>query len=186
MYVPPRPLVPLPDPLPARAAATLDATVRALIVHDLLKGGRHILEEPAEGALTVRVTVDRGAGTLRLDAFPEIEDEVQTAIGSVRAVVSVEGTPEGTYDDATGHVEIEVPLHLDAKSFLARDSGAVLTLDSRDTVDEPGLSATGDPFDAGDPTVRLVGRGTFEGGSLDGGALWLVLDATVSDVADAS
>ena len=175
--------MPLPDPLPARAAATLDATVRALIVHDVLKGGRHVMEVPS-GA--VRVTVDREAGTLRLDAFPEIEDEVQTAIGSVRAVVSVEGTPEGTYDDATGHVEIEVPLHLDAKSFLARDSDAVLTLDSRGRLDEPGLSATGDPFDAGDPTVRLVGRGTFEGGSLDGGALWLVLDATVSDVAEAS
>ena len=175
--------MPLPDPLPARAAATLDATVRALIVHDVLDGGRHVMEVPA-GA--VRVTVDREAGTLRLDAFPEIEDEVQTAIGSVRAVVSVEGMPEGTYDDATGHVEIEVPLHLDAKSVLARDSDAVVTLGSRDTVNEPGLSAAGDPFDAGDPTVRLVGRGTFEGGSLDGGALWLVLDATVSDVAEVS
>ena len=118
----------VPDPLPARATATLDATVRALIVHDVLDGGRHVLE--ASG-LTVRATVDRGAGTLRLDAFPDVEDEVETAVGSVRAVVSIRGTPEGTYDDATGHIEIEVPLHLDAKSFLARDSDAVLTLSSR-------------------------------------------------------
>lgn len=179
--------MPVPSPLPARAAATLDARVHALIVHGVLDGGRHRLDAPGgDGALAVRVTVDRGAGTLRLDAFPEIEDRVATAIGGVRAVVSVVGTPEGSYDDATGHVDVDVPLHLDAKGFLARDSDVVVSLSSRGSVDEGGLAGAGDPFDAGDPTVRLVGSGTFDGGSLDGGSLWLVLDATVVDVADAS
>ena len=178
--------MPVPSPLPARAAASLDARVHALIVHDVVDGGRHRLDAPdGDGALAVRVTVDRGAGTLRLDAFPEIEDRVETAIGGVRAVVAVAGTPEGSYDDATGHVEIDVPLHLDAKSVFAGDSDVVVSLTSRGAVDEADLAGTGDPFDAGDPTVRLVGSGTFEGGSLDGGALWLVLDATVVDVADA-
>ncbi|MDT7857253.1 hypothetical protein RQM47_11440 [Rubrivirga sp. S365] len=177
--------MPLPDPLPARSTATLDARVRARIVHDLLDGGHHLLDAPDSGALTVRVTVDREAGTLRLDAFPEIEDEVETAIGSVRAVVTVEGQPEGRYDDDTGHIEIDVSLHLDVKSLLARDSNAVITLGSRGDVDEPGLSGTGDPFDAGDTAVCLVGQGTFEGGSLDGAALWLVLEGTVADVSEA-
>ena len=173
----------VPSPLPAHATVTLDARVHAVIAHGVLDGDRHRLDAPeGDGALTVRVTVDREAGTLRLDAFPEIEDTVETAIGGVRAVVSVVGTPEGTYDDATGHVDIEVPLHLDAKGFLARDSDVVVSLSSRGAVDEPDLAGTGDPFDAGDPVVRLVGSGTFDGGSLDGGALWLVLDATVADV----
>lgn len=172
--------MPLPATLPARSTVTLDARVRARIVHDLLDEGHHLLDVP--DALTLRVTIDREAGTLRLDAFPHVEDEVETAIGSVGAVVTVEGQPEGSYDDATGHVEIDVPLHLDAQSLLARDSSAVLTLGSRGSVDEPGLSATGAPFDGSDSGVCLVGQGTFEGGSLDGGTLWLVLDATVADV----
>lgn len=169
----------LPDPLPARATATLDAAVRAVIAHDLLDGGRHTLE--ANG-LSVRVRVDREAGSLTLDSFPDIDDDVDTAIGRVRAVVSVEGQPEGHYDGATGHVSIAVPLHLDAKSLFARDSDLRLPLSSDRTLDRDGLSATGDPFDAGDPTVRLVGEGTLDGGSLDGASVSLILSGTVTDV----
>lgn len=169
----------LPDPLPARAKATLDAKVQALIVHDVLDGGRHLLE--ADG-LSVEVVVDRSSGTLTLASFPEIEDEVGTAIGDVRAVVSVEGEPEGEYDDDGGHIRIEVPLRLDAKSVFARDSDLALTLSSEGSVDQDGLSGEGDPFEAGDPTVRLVGDGVLDGGSLDGARVWLVLEGTVAEV----
>ena len=132
------------------------------------------------------VSVDRDDGSLRLDSFPDVDEEVDTALGSIRVVVSVEGEPVGRYDDSTGHVEIDVPLHLDAKSFFASDSDVHLTLQSDAHIDEDGFTGTGDPFDAGDPTVRLVGNGTLDGGSLNGAPLWLVLEGTVVDVREAS
>lgn len=176
----------VPDPLPPRFTASLRGRIRALLAHSILEGGRQSVAAPAEdGApLSVRVEVDQEAGTLRLLSFPEIEDEVGTAIGDVRAVVSVEGEPAGSYDAPSGHAEVEVPLRFDAKSMFARDSSVRVTLRTDGAVDQPGLQATGDPFEAGDPAVRLVGHGTFEGGSLDGGTLWLVVDGEVEAVAE--
>ena len=176
--------MPLPDPLPPRFVATLHARVSALFAHGILRGGRQLVEKPSDGGppLVLRIEGDVGAGTLRLVAFPEVEDAVGTLIGKVRAAVQVGGQPEGSFDAATGRVEIDVPIHLDTRHLLARDSDAVLTLSTHVAVDQPELSAEGDPFHGGDPVVRLVGTGTFEGGSLAGGTLWLVLDAEVQDV----
>lgn len=176
--------MPLPDPLPPQFTATIQARVRALLTHSILDGDRQSVEAPSADAahLTVRVEVDREAGTLRLVQFPEVEDEVETAIGSVRAVVTVDGRPEGTYDAETGHVRLEVPVEVDPKSMLASDSAARVVLSSDGAIDQPGLKATGDPFNEGDAVVRLVGQGTFEGGSLDGGTLWLVVEGEVASV----
>lgn len=176
--------MPIPDPLPPQFTATLRARVRALIEHSILDGGRQTVEEPAAGGepLVVRVEVDREAGTLRLLEFPPVEDEVGTAIGTVRALVTVGGQPEGAYDGETGHARLDVPVDVDPKSMLARDSAARVALSTEGAVDQPELQATGDPLDAGDSVVRLVGHGTFTGGSLDGGTLWLVVDCEVESV----
>ena len=175
----------VPDPLPPRFTATLRARLSALFVHSILKGGRQLVEAPGadDDPLEVRVAVD--GETLRLESFPELEDAVGTMIGKVRAAVRVVGEPEGAFHPASGRAEIEVPVHIATKHLLARDSTARLSLATDGAVDEPELQAEGDPLDAGDEVVRLVGRGTFEGGSLDGGTLWLVMDAEVADL-DAS
>lgn len=178
--------MPIPNPLPPRFTATLQASVRAVIAHPILDGDRQLVEAPHEGEdrLTVRAAVDREAGTLRIVTFPELSDKVDTAIGRVRAVVNVEGEPEGTFADDTGHVRLDAPVHVNPKSLLARDSDVTVALATDGAVRQPELEAEGDPFDDGDKIVRLVGEGTFEGGSLDGGTMWLVIDCEVVDVAE--
>lgn len=177
--------MPVPAPLPDRFSATLRVRLRALFEHSVLDGGRQRVEAPPAGAdaLEVRVAVD--GDTLRLLSFPEIEDTVDTAIGRIGAVVSVEGEPEGAFDTETGRIEIAVPIHLDAQHLLASDSDARLAMTTDGAVDQPELSAEGEPFDAGDPVVRLVGSGTFQDGSLDGGTMWLALDAEIVAVEEA-
>ena len=174
--------MPLPNPLPPRFEATLRGRVRAVIEHSILDGDRQSFEAPRGGDLTIRAEVDREAGTLQITEFPPVEDEVDTAIGTVRAVVTVEGRPEGTFADATGHVAVEAPVHVEPKSLLARDSDATVTLRTDGALGQPDLEAEGDPLDDGDATVRLVGEGTFRGGSLDGGTMWLVIDCEVASV----
>ena len=175
--------MPLPNPLPPRFEATLHGRVRAVIAHSILDGDRQSFSAPPDGdRLTIRAEVDREAGTIRITEFPEVEDAVDTAIGSVRAVVTVEGEPEGTFADETGHVEVEAPIHVEPKSFLASDSDAVIALRTDGALDQPDLDAQGDPLDDGDATVRLVGTCTFKGGSLDGGTMWLAVDCEVASV----
>ena len=169
--------MPLPDPLPPQFRATLRARITALIAHGIVEDGRQRVE--VDG-LEVAVAVD--GDRLRLVSFPDLEVEVATAIGAVRAVVSVEGEPQGAFDPVTGHAALEADLHLDAKHLLARDSDARVSLTTDGALDEPGLEAEGDPLDAGDDVVRLVGTGALEGGSLDGGTLWLVVDGRVESV----
>lgn len=175
--------MPLPNPLPDRFTATLHGRVRAAIAHSILDGGRQSFEAPSDGGrLTIRADVDRTGGTLRITEFPAVEDRVGTAIGSVRAVVTVEGEPEGTFADDTGHVRVEAPVHVEPKSILASDSSMRVTLTTDGALRQPDIDAQGDPLDDGDATVRLVGEGTFEGGSLDGGTMWLVIDCEVASV----
>ena len=176
--------MPIPNPLPPRFTATLHASVRAVLAHPILDGGRQSVEEPDAGddPLVVRVAVDRAAGTVRIVAFPAAEDRVATAIGRVRAVVTVEGQPEGTFHDATGHVEVEAPVHVEPKSLLARDSDVLVSLATTGRIDQPDFAVEGDPLDDGDTTVRLVGSGTFQGGSLDGGTMWLAIDCEIVQV----
>lgn len=175
--------MPLPDPLPPRFEATLHGRVRAAIEHSVLDGDRQTFTAPPDGEhLTIRAEVDREAGTLRITRFPPVEDRVDTAIGSVRAVVTVEGEPEGTFADATGHVSVEAPVHVEPKSLLASDSDLTVTLRTDGALDQPDLEAQGDPLDDGDRTVRLVGQGTFRGGSLDGGTMWIAVDCELVSV----
>ena len=173
----------LPDPLPPRFTATLDARVRALFVHPILRGGRQLVEAPAEGAapLALDVAVDTEAGTIRLTRFPELSDAVATAIGRVSASVRVVGEPEGAFAD-DGAVRIAVPLRLRTRHLLARGGDVELALSTDGALTEPELSAEGDAFDAGDPLAVLVGEGTFAGGSLKGGTLFLALHAEVQSV----
>jgi hypothetical protein len=178
--------VPLPDPLPARFEAVLHGRVRAVIAHSLLDGGRQTFEAPSGGEpLAIRAAVDREAGTLRITEFPAVGDEVDTAVGSVHAVVTVEGEPAGRYHGDDGHVEIDAPIHVEPDSFLASDSDATLALSTSGAVRQPDLDAHGDPVDDGDATVRLVGEGTFRGGSLDGGTMWIAIDCTIDAIEEA-
>ena len=174
--------MPLPDPLPPSFAATLAVTVRAVIAHPVLKGGRQSVEAPASGTLDATAEVDREAGTLRITAFPPVSDRVATKLGRIKATVELGDEPAGTFDDETGHVSFETTLDVRPKSLLARDSTVTMTLASDASVDTDGLAATGDPLDDGDDRVRLVGEGRFEGGTLAGGTMWLVLDAHVESV----
>ena len=174
----------LPDPLPARFVAALDARVGALFVHPILRKGRQFVEAPPDGAdpLTLDVEVDTVAGTIRLTAFPELSDAVATAIGHVSASVRVVGEPEGAFRAEDGRVRITVPLRLSTKHLLARGSDIDVALSTDGALDEPELSASGDPFDAGHPRAHLVGSGTFASGSLRGGTLFLSLRAEVRSV----
>ena len=169
----------LPNPLPPRFTARLAVSVRSVIKHPVLKGGRQQVDA---GPLQARARVDRQAGTLTITEFPEVSDRVATRLGKIKASVELVGQPQGTFDDATGHVSVESELHIAPKSMLARDSDVTMTLASDDRVKTPEVSAEGDPLDDGDDVVRLVGEGTFRGGTLAGGTFWLVLDCTVESV----
>lgn len=171
--------MPLPDPLPPQFTAALAVTVRALIKHPILKGGRQSVEAPAQGALAARAEVDRQAGTVRITAFPAVSDRVATKLGRVRATVEMDGQPAGSFADATGHVSVEATLDVRPKTLLASASTVTMALSSDAALDADGLAAQGDPLDDGDDRLRLVGSGRFEGGTLSGGTMWLVLDCVV-------
>ena len=163
------------DPLPARFAAALTATVRCTVEHALLDDGRAEVEETG---VAFHAHVD--GETLRVVGFPEIEAEVGTALGRVRCVVSVRGEPAGDYDAATGHATVDAELSFDPKSLFASTSRVAVTLNTEARLADP--KAAGNPLDAGDARVVLVGEGTFRGGSLDGGRLGLVLDCRIEAV----
>lgn len=172
---PPSPArVRLPDPLPPRFDVSLSATVRCTVEHGLLDDGRAEVEQKAV-AFSARVDVEQE--TVRVVGFPEIEAEVGTAIGKIRTTVSVEGEPEGDYDAETGNVAVEATLVFDPSSLLARRSRVAVRLHSDGRLADP--KATGDPLEPGDTRVVLIGEGVFEGGSLDGGRLGLVLTCKV-------
>ena len=132
--------------------------------------------EVEQASVAFKAHVD--AGTVRVVGFPEIEGEVGTAVGRVRAVVSVEGEPE--HDAGTGHARVAADLAFAPDSFLARTSRVAVTLQTDARLADP--RAAGDPLDAGNARVVLVGEGTFGGGSLDGGRLALVLDCRIEHV----
>lgn len=167
--------MPLPDPLPARFVAHLTATVRCTVEHAMLDDDR---AEVSETDIVFEAHVD--GDTVRVVGFPDIEGVVGTAIGQVRTTVSVEDEPAGHYAPTTGHAAIEAALSFDPHSLLARTSRATMRLASDARLADP--KATGDPLDAGDDRVILVGEGTFEGGSLDGGRLGLVIDCHIERV----
>ena len=165
----------LPDPLPASFTAHLVATVRCTVEHAMLDDGRAEVEQTD---VAFEAHVD--AGTVRVVGFPEVEAEVGTAIGRIRAVVTVDGEPEGAHDAETGHAHVAADLAFDPDSFLARTSRVTVTLQTNARLADP--EAAGDPLDAGNARVVLVGEGTFDGGSLDGGRLGLVLDCRIERV----
>lgn len=164
----------LPDPLPARFVASLAAVIRCTVEHGMLDDDRAEVEEDG---VAFEAHVDVNAGTVRVVGFPEIEAEVGTAIGKIRTTVSVEGEPEGDYDAGTGNVAVEATLVFDPSSLLARKSRVAVRLHSDGRLADP--KATGDPLEPGDTRVVLIGEGVFEGGSLDGGRLGLVLTCKV-------
>ena len=172
----------LPNPLPPQFTATLAVSVRSVVEHPILRGGRQMITAPAEGRLEATARVDRQAGTLQILDFPTVSDRVATMIGKVTASVSLQGDPEGTFDDETGHVAVETDLHVAPKSLLARDSDVTVHLTSEGTVETTEVTATGDPLNDGDATLRLVGQGSFRGGTLAGGTFWLILDCHVESV----
>jgi hypothetical protein len=174
----PRKPAPLPDSLPARFTASLVATVRCTVEHAMLDGDRAEVEQ-TDVAFDAHVD----DGMVRVVGFPEIAAEVETAIGSVRATVSVDGEPEGSHHAETGHVEVAATLAFDPSSLLARTSRVAVTLQTDARLADP--KAKGDPLDARNARVVLVGEGTFEGGSLDGGRLGLVLDCTITGIDEA-
>ena len=168
----------LPDPLPTRFIAALVATVRCTVEHALLDDGRAEVEQ---ADVTFEAHVDGEA--VRVVGFPEIESEVGTALGRVRTAVSVDGTPEGDYDAATGHATVEVALEFDPKSLFASTSRVSVRLTSDGRLADP--ESAGNPLDAGDTRVVLIGEGVFDGGSLDGGRLGLVLACQIAAVDEA-
>ena len=175
----------MPADLPAQFSARLDADVYALLAHAILDGdNRHLVHEPSDGGdpIRFRATLDRDAGTVRLLDFPPVTDRVGTDLGEVEATVTIEGDPEGHFDAATGHVEIEIALAFDPKHLLARTSRVTLTLSSDAQIDQAELDATGDPLALDAGTLTLVGHGTFDGGTLDGGDLWLAIACAIDDV----
>ncbi len=174
----------MPADLPPQFSARLDADVYALLEHGILDGDRQLVREPDAGdpPLHFRAALDRDAGTVRLLDFPPVTDDVDTDLGNVSATVSIDGDPEGTYDGGTGHVAIDVELTVDPKHLLARTSRVRLTLSSDAAIREAELEADGDPLTLDDGSVTLVGRGTFEGGTLDGGTLWLAIACAIDDV----
>lgn len=177
----------MPSTLPAQFRAALDADVYALLAHRILDGdNRHLVQEPDEGdpLLLFHAEVDRDAGTVRLVDFPAVTDHVGTDLGDVEATVTVEGDPEGHFHPSTGHIEIEVTLTFDPKHMLARTSRVTLVLRSDAQIEQPELDATGVPFTDADRSLTLVGHGTFEGGTLDGGDLWLAIACAVDDISE--
>ena len=169
----------LPDPLPPRFTAGLVATIGCRVEHGLLRGDAAVVEEPD---LHFDAEVDVEAGTVRVVGFPEVRDTVATALGDVTTTVSVDGDPEGHYAAATGHVDVDARLTFKPKHLLARRSRVEVRLHTDGAVDAEGVSAAGDPLHADDGHLVLVGEGTFEGGSLDGGRLWLSIRATLDRI----
>ena len=165
----------LPDPLPPRFTAALVATVRCTVEHALLDDGRAEVEE---AGVAFEAHVDGAA--VRVAGFPEIEATVGTTIGQVRCAVTVDGELEGDYDAATGHASVNAELSFSPKSLFASTSRVAVRLETKARLADP--KAKGDPLDAGDDRVTLVGEGTFSGGSLDGGHLGLVLDCRIKAV----
>lgn len=142
-------------------------------------GGRQQVDA---GPLQARADVDRAAGTLRILDFPTVSDRVATMIGKVSASVEIQGQPTGSFEDASGHVSVGTDLTIAPKSMLARDSEVTMVLSSDASVETPEVSATGDPLNDGDATLRLVGDGRFRSGTLLGGTFTLVLDCVVDSV----
>ncbi len=177
----------MPADLPPQFSARLDADVYALLAHSVLTGDRQLVREPDAGdpPIHFRAALDREAGTVRLLAFPPVTDEVGTTLGTVSATVSISGDPEGAFDSATGHVRIEVELTVDPQHLLARTSRVRLALSSDGMIREAELQAEGVPLTLREGTVTLVGHGTFEGGTLDGGDLWLAIACAIDDVVEA-
>ena len=166
----------LPDPLPPRFRVALAASVRCTVEHSILDDGRAVVVQD-----DVAFEAHVADGRVRVAGFPEIEGEVGTTIGRVSAVVRLAGEPEGAHDAETGHASVAADLEFDPDSFLARTSRVAVQLQTDARLGE----TAGNPLDAGDGRVVLVGEGTFEGGSLDGGRLGLVLDARVADWSEA-
>ncbi len=165
----------LPDPIPTRFVAHLVASVRCTVEHSLLDDDR---ADVVETDVAFEAHVD--GATVRVVGFPEIEGDVETAIGRVRATVRIDGEPEGRYDAATGHAAVDAALAFDPDSFLASTSRVTLLLATDARLADP--KATGDPLDAGDDRVVLVGDGTFDGGSIDGGRLGLAITCRIERV----
>ncbi len=166
----------LPDPLPTRFTAALHATIQCRVEHGLIRGDATVVE--AKG-LSFDAEVDVEAGTVRVVGFPAVEETVPTSLGDVATTVSVDGDPEGRYDADTGHVEVDAVLTFRPAHLLARRSRVSVRLHTDGAVDAEGVVATGDPLHADDGLLVLVGEGTFDGGSLDGGRVVLAITATL-------
>jgi hypothetical protein len=176
--------MPLPPDLPDQFTARLCGIVHALLEHSILRGNRQVVREPAEGAACIpfHAGLDQAAGTAFLVDFPEVSDSVPTSLGRVSATVSVEGTPTGAYDHATGHVAIDVDLVFNPRHMLARTSRVRVHLETRTAIEEPELRFEGAPLSLSTAVLVLTGRGTFEGGSLDGGTIWLAVTCEVEQL----
>ncbi len=162
-------------PLPPRFVAHLVATVTCTVEHGMMDGDR---ADVVETDVAFEAHVD--GATVRVVGFPEIASEVGTAIGRVRAEVRLYGEPEGIYDAATGHAAVDAALAFDPSSFLASTSRVTLRLATDARLADP--KAAGNALDAADDHVALVGEGTFDGGSLDGGRLGLVIACRIERV----
>jgi hypothetical protein len=179
----------VPAHLPPRFRAALDADVYALLAHRILDGDdRHLVHEPKDGEALIlfHAEVDRDAETVRLIDFPPVTDHVGTDLGEIEATVTVEGNPEGFFHPTTGEVEIDVTLTFKPRHVLARTSRVTLALRSDARIDQAELDATGVPFTDADRSLTLVGHGTFEGGTLDGGDLWLAIACAVEDITESA
>ena len=177
----------MPPDLPSQFSARLDADVYALLAHRILDGdNRHLVHEPkeGEGLIVFHAEVDRDAETVHLLDFPPVTDHVGTDLGDVKATVTVEGDPGGYFHPTTGHVEIDVTLTFEPRHMLARTSRVTVPLRTEARLEQPELDATGAPFSSSDGTLTLVGRGTFEGGTLDGGSLWLAIACLIEDITE--
>jgi hypothetical protein len=177
----------VPLDLPARFRATLDADVYALLAHRILDGdNRHLVHEPKEGEdlIVFHAEVDREAETVHLIDFPPVTDHVGTDLGEIEATVSVEGDPGGYFHPTTGHVEIDVTLKFAPRHMLARTSRVTVSLRSDERLEQPELDATGVPFTSADRSLTLVGHGTFEGGTLNGGSIWLAIACYIEDITE--
>lgn len=168
----------------AKITARLEARLDCILTHSILKGDRsHVSEPDAEDEpIRFQAELDREAGTARLVDFPPVRDAVETDLGEIKAEVRVEKSEVGTYDAETGHVSLAVRLAFDPDGFLARTSKVDLTLSTQNTFDEPEHAAEGAPLSLKSGTLRLVGEGTFDGGSLMDGTLFLAIDCAVLEI----
>ncbi len=177
----------LPETLPAQFSAHLSATVHCVLAHRILDGdNRAYVVEPKEGGepLAFEAALDQEDGTVRILDFPTVTDRVGTDLGEVEATVAIEGEPEGRYDAESGDVTVRVTLLFDPDHLLAKASRVALTLSSAGAFDEAELAAEGAPLDLAGGTLTLVGEGTFEGGTLEGGSCWLAIGCEIEDVVE--